>query len=455
MSVGKSPEELGHLPVRKLLINYSLPTIFAQVAASVYNIIDSVFVGNEVGALGLSAMAVTLPLMNIAAAFGAMIGAGGSTLISIKMGQKDDVGAANVLGNVTVMNIILGLTLMTIGLLFMNPILTVFGASDQVRPLAADFMRIILLGNVVTHLYLGLNNAMRSSGNPQKAMNMTLMTVGVNLVLAFLFIKVFKWGLSGAALATVLAQLSALIIILKHFANQNEYLHFKRSAMKLKRNIVKGILGIGISPFLMHTCSCLVVILINRSLQDLGGDYAIGAYGNVNKILMFFAMVVLGINQGMQPIAGYNYGARQYDRVIEVLKNAICFASAVMIASWILCELFPSQIMSAFVKDDEKMVEMSAFGLKIAVITFPVVGFQMVATTFFQSIGKALWAAIQSVMRQMLFLVPLVLILPQFFGLTGLWAALPASDALSALSTAILLIIQLKKFKKMKQETKI
>lgn len=446
MSVGKSPTELGHEPVRKLLISYSIPPILASVASSVYNIIDSIFLGHSVGANALDAMAVTLPLMNVAAAFGAMVGAGGSTLISIKMGQKDDNGAAHVLGNITVLNILLGIIIMAVGLVFIDPILTLFGASDVIRPYARDFMTIILLGNVVTHLYFGLNNALRSSGNPKMAMNMTLLTVLVNLVLAPLFIFVFGWGLRGAALATVLAQTVSLLVIIRYFANPQQFLHFQRWAFKLKGSIVKGILAIGVSPFLLHLCSCLVVILINHRLYEFGGDHAIGAYGNVNKVLMLFAMVVLGINQGMQPIAGYNYGARQFSRVTETLKYAIFYATVVMASAFLVCELFPSYIMKAFT-DDPEMVGASAYGLRIAVATFPIVGFQMVTGTFFQSIGKAFWAAFLSTTRQMLFLVPMLIVLPQFFQLDGVWFSLPVSDTIASIVSAILLIWQFRKFK--------
>ena len=436
------------MPVGKLLISYSLPTIAAQVASSVYNIIDSIFIGHKVGALALAAMAVTLPLMNIAAAFGAMVGAGGSTLISIKMGQKDDEGAAHVLGNVTSLNVILGLVIMLLGLVFMDPVLEVFGASDDVKPYARDFMRVILLGNVFTHLYFGLNSALRSSGNPRMAMNMTLLTVLVNLVLAPVFIFVFEWGMTGAALATILAQCVSLSFIVRYFANPQQFLHYQRWAFRLKGSIVKGILSIGVSPFLLNLCSCLVVILINHRLAYFGGDSAIGAYGNINKVLMLFAMVVLGINQGMQPIAGYNFGARQFDRVTGVLKYAILYATIVMVLGFVFSELFPRQIMSAFTTD-EQLIADSAYGLRICIATFPIVGFQMVVSTFFQSIGKAFWAAFLSTTRQLLFLVPMLIVLPNIWGLTGVWLSLPCSDFLAAIVAASLLAWQFRKFGKM------
>lgn len=453
MSTGKSPAELGQMDIKKLLISYSLPAIVAQIASSVYNIIDSIFVGQGVGALAISGMAITLPLMNMGAAFGAMVGAGGSTLISIKMGQKDDRGAAHVLGNIAVLNVLLGVLVMTIGLVFMDQILAIFGASKDTMPYARDFMTIILYGNVITHLYFGLNSAMRSAGHPQKAMFATLLTVICNIIFAPLFIFVLDLGIKGAAMATVLSQTISLALIMAHFCDRNQFLHFQRFAFKLKASIVKGILAIGISPFMIHICSCLVVILINNKLGYYGGDYAIGAYGNVNKILMLFAMLVLGINQGMQPIAGYNYGAKKYDRVTEVLKYAVIYACTIMLTAFTVCELFPVQIMSVFTTDAD-MIDKSAFGLRIAVAAFPLVGFQMVTTTFFQSIGKAVWAAILSTTRQLLFLAPLLLILPNIFGLTGVWVCLPCSDVTATLLTAVLLFIQLKKFRKMAENEK-
>ena len=446
MAASKSPTELGHKDIKKLLLDYSLPAIVAQMASSVYNIVDSIFIGQGVGPMAIAGMALTLPLMNMAAAFGALVGAGGSTLISIKMGQKDDQGAAHVLGNIAMLNIILGVAVMIIGLVFMDQILVLFGASETTMPYAKEFMRVILIGNVVTHLYFGLNSAMRSSGNPRKAMICTLVTVICNIILAPIFIFGFGWGLGGAAAATVLSQTISLAVIIKHFADRNQFLHFQRFAFRLKKNIVKGILSIGISPFAINICSCMVVILINNQLYTYGGDYAIGAYGNVNKILMLFAMVVLGINQGMQPIAGYNYGAKQYDRVGEVLKFAILYAEVVMITACVASELFPHQIMSMFTPD-EKMIADSAYGLRITVATFPLVGFQMVATNFFQSIGKALWSAVLSTTRQLLFLLPLLLILPNIFELLGVWICLPIADTLAFVVTAILLWNQLKKFK--------
>ena len=328
MSTAQSkPTILGTGNIRDLLIEYSVPAIAAMMASALYNVIDRVFIGQGVSALAISGLAITMPIMNLSAAFGAMIGAGGATLTSIKMGQQDYVSTEKVLGNVVLLNVVLGILFMVLGLIFIDPILYAFGASDQTIPYARDFMQVILIGNVITHLYLGLNNVMRASGNPKKAMRVTIMTVIINLALAPLFIFVFKWGIRGAASATILSQLVALIVVIKHFTNPDTFLRFKRHIFKFNGRIIKSILSIGMAPFMLNACACLVTILINNALKTHGGDLAIGAYGIVNSLLMIFAMLVMGLNQGMQPIAGYNFGAQLYSRVRQVLKETILCAT--------------------------------------------------------------------------------------------------------------------------------
>ncbi|HOI25855.1 MAG TPA: MATE family efflux transporter [Paludibacteraceae bacterium] len=442
----KSPTELGTGNIKKLLIAYSGPAIVAMMASSLYNIIDRIFIGQGVGAMAISGLAITFPLMNLAAAFGAMIGAGGATLVSIKMGQKDSESANKVLGNVLMLNLILGTAFMIFGLIFIDDILSIFGASENTLPYARDFMQIILLGNVVTHLYLGLNSIMRSSGYPRKAMYTTLLTVLVNLILAPIFIFGFDWGIRGAATATVFAQIVALIFVLVHFANKENFIHFKPGIYKLEKRIVSGILAIGMGPFVMHACSCLVVILINNALTRYGGDLAVGAYGIINGIVMLFVMLVLGLNQGMQPIAGYNFGAQQIDRVYEVLRLTIIYATVVMTIAFLLGELIPKQIAMLFTKDEE-LIRLSTNGMRIVVAAFPIVGFQMVVANFFQSIGKASRSVFLSATRQLIFLIPLLLILPGMFGTNGVWISMPVSDFLSTLIAVGLLYNEIKRKK--------
>lgn len=450
MNEKSSPAILGTGNIKKLLWEYSGPAIVAMMASSLYNIIDRIFIGKGVGSLAISGLALTFPLMNLAAAFGAMIGAGGATLVSIKLGQKDKESAEMVLGNVFTLNIILGIVFMLAGLTFLDEILYVFGASENTLPYARDFMEVILLGNVITHLYLGLNSVMRSSGNPNKAMITTLLTVVVNLILAPIFIFYFGWGIRGAATATVIAQLVALIFVLVHFMDKKNYLHFKAGIYKLKARIVGGIFSIGMAPFVMHACSCLVIIIINNALQSHGGDLAIGAYGIINGVVMLFVMLVMGLNQGMQPIAGYNFGANQQARVNQVLKLTIIYASIVMTASFLIGELLPYQVAGLFT-DDQELIDISAKGMRIVVSVFPIVGMQMVVTNFFQSIGRAQWAIFHSASRQLLFLLPLLLILPRYYDTNGVWLSMPISDAMSTIVACGMLYYEFR-YKKRKNQ---
>ena len=446
-----SPAVLGRGNLRNLLIAYSGPAILAMMASSIYNIIDSIFIGRGVGALALDGLAITMPIMNLSAAFGAMVGAGGATLTSIKMGQQDYDSATKVLGNVVSLNVILGFSLMFFGLYFIDELLDLFGASEETIPYARDFMQIILLGNPITHLYLGLNNEIRASGYPQKAMRITLLTVVINAALAPIFIFVFNWGIRGAALATVTAQTVALIIVLIHLSKKENFLHFKRGTFKVDRRITGGILSIGMAPFTLHSCSCVIVILINNQLAKYGGDMAIGAYGIVNRLIMLFATIVMGLNQGMQPIAGFNYGAQIYSRVKKVLRLTILFATSVMTVAFIVGECMPGLMVKIFT-DEPELISQSIVGLRIMVIIFPVVGFQMVASNFFQSIGKAPMAVLLSASRQLLILIPLLAILPNYFGTLGVWISMPISDGLSTILAFFLLKREMKKFNKLEDK---
>lgn len=451
MKNNSSPAALGTEKISKLLIEYSVPAIIAMMASSLYNIVDSIFIGHGVGAMAISGLAVTFPLINLAAAFGSLVGAGGAALISIKMGQRDEWGATQVLGNVLMLNIILSLALTVLGLIFLDPILYFFGASENTVSYARDYMEIILWGNVVTHLYLGLNSVMRSSGYPQKAMVTTLLTVLVNAVLDPVFIFWFGWGIRGAAIATVLAQIFALVWVLRHFVDKKSFIRFHPGIYRLKRRIVSGIFSIGMSPFMLNLCSCLVVILINNALKRHGGDLAIGAYGIINRIIMLFGMVVLGFNQGMQPIAGYNFGAKQFGRVSEVLKRTIVYATGVTTFAFIVCMFFP-EMLSRLFTDDAELIALSVTGMRIIVAIFPIVGFQMVVANFFQSIGKAYKAVFLSSTRQLLFLIPLLLILPNYLGLNGVWLSMPISDGVATIVAAVMLWFQFRKFKEYENE---
>ena len=438
--------ELSEKPVFSLLLQYAIPAIVAMVASSLYNIVDGIFIGQGVGAGAIMGLAITMPIMNLSAAFGAMVGVGGSTLLSVKLGEKDYNFAAKILGNVITLNCIIGIGLGAVMLLFLDPILRFFGASDYTIPYARDFMVIVLIGNVFTHLFLGLNAMLRSSGKPKKAMKATIMTVIINIALAPLFIFVLHLGIHGAALATVLSQLIVLLWQFKLFSNPNELIHLRRDTYRLERRIVTGSLSIGLSPFLINLCACIVVIIINKQLVSYGGDVAVGAYGIANRMMFFFVMVVIGINQGMQPIAGFNFGAKHYTRLNQVLKYAITIATGIWIVGFIVCVLLATPVASAFTNDEELLKE-AAHALRVMNLVVPIIGFQMITIGFFQSIGKAGISIFLSLTRQLLFLVPLLLILPNFFGLEGIWYSVPIADGTSAITAAIVLIYHMRKFK--------
>ena len=446
MTAQKTPTALGTESIGKLLMQYAVPAIIAMTASSLYNMVDSIFIGHGVGTMALSALALTFPLMNLGAAFGALVGVGAATLISVKLGQKDYDTAQRVLGNVFVLNILLGLAFTVIVFPFLNPILYFFGGSDETVEYARQFMEIILLGNVVTHLYLGLNAVLRASGHPKQAMYATIATVAINTILAPIFIFMFDWGIRGAAIATVSAQVIALLWQLKQFNNANELLHFRRGIFRLKRKIVFDSLAIGMSPFLMNPAACLIVILINQGLKKYGGDLAIGAFGIVNRLVFIVVMIVMGLNQGMQPIAGYNFGAKLYDRVNKVLKLTIIYATCVTTFGFLVGMLAPNLVVGIFTSDAE-LTELSATGLRITVMFFPIIGFQMVTSNFFQSIGMAGKAIFLSLTRQMLILLPCLLILPHFFGVAGVWYSMPVSDLLASLIALVMLVYQFRKFK--------
>ena len=447
MSQNGTINELGTERIGKLLTQYAVPAIIAMTASSLYNMVDSIFIGHGVGPLAISGLAVTFPLMNLAAAFGSLVGVGASTLISVKLGQKDYDTAHKILGNVVVLNLLIGIVFTIVTLAFLDPILYFFGASEATLLYARDYMVTILLGNVVTHMYLGLNSVLRSAGHPQKAMLATIFTVVVNTILDPVFIYGFGWGIRGAAIATILAQILSLIWLFKIFCNKNEVLHFHRGIYRLKRVLVENIIGIGLAPFFMNVASCFIVILINKGLKLYDGDLAIGAFGIVNRISFLFVMIVMGLNQGMQPIAGYNFGAKQYHRVNQVMKLTVIAATLITTTGFLVGELMPKLAVSAFT-NDETLINISAQGLRIVVMFFPIIGFQMVTSNFFQSIGMARKAIILSLSRQVLILIPCLIILPMLWDAKGVWLSMPISDAAASIIAAIMLYKQFQTFKR-------
>ena len=435
------PTELGTKPIGSLLKQYAVPGIIAMTASSLYNMVDSIYIGHipDVGSLSIAGLAVTFPLMNISTAFGTLVGVGAATMISVLLGQKNYKTAGKVLCNDVTLNIITGILFTLVTLVWMEPILRFFGASDATLPFARDYMSIIAIGNAVTHLYFGLNAIIRSSGNPKMAMGLTLFTVISNAILDPVFIFVLGLGIKGAAIATVLCQCLALGYAMWYFLDQKRFLHLPRSfkMFRVDWKIATDSLAIGMGPFLMNLASCIVVLFINQQLVKWGGDLAIGAYGIVNRISFLFVMVVMGFNQGMQPIAGYNFGARQYARVREVYMKTAAWATLVLCIGFLFSELLSEPMVRIFT-GDPVLVEKSAHGLRVMNLAFPIIGFQMVTTNLFQCLGMVRKSIFLSLSRQLLFLLPLIYILPPLLeSESGVWYSFPISDTVAAIVTAI------------------
>jgi len=439
-----NPHILGEAPIGKLLVEYSIPAIIGMTLTSLYNIIDSIFIGHGVGALAISGLAITFPLMNLLVAFCTLVGVGGATLSSIRLGQKDKKGAEDILGNVAILCVINAIFYGGLAFIFLEPILFFFGASEATLPYARDFMQVILLGSPISYVMIGLNNIMRATGYPQKAMLSSMLTVGCNIILAPIFIFVLNWGIRGAALATICSQFIGMLWVLYHFYSPKTYIRFQRHSMRLKQHIIANIFAIGMSPFVMNVCACYIVIFINNRLLNYGGDMAIGAFGILNRIQMLFVMIVMGITMGMQPITGYNYGAQHFDRVKRTLKLGITAGCIITTLGFIIGELFPGVFVGMFT-DNHELTDEATLALRIGILSFPVVGAQIVITQFFQSIGKARISIFLSLSRQLLFLLPGLAFLPPFYGVEGVWFSMPLSDALAFAVAALMLAYHYKK----------
>ncbi len=448
---GAAPIELGTKKIGPLLRQYAVPGIIAQTAASLYNMVDSIYIGHipGVGSSAISGLAVTFPLMNLSIAMGTLVGVGAMTLISVLLGQKNYGAAQKVLANVLTLNVIIGIVFSGVTLAFLDPILRFFGASDVTLPFARDYMFIILAGNVFTHLYHGFNGLIRASGHPRTAMGLTLFTVISNAILDPIFIFALGLGIRGAALATILCQLVALGYTWRFFSDKKRLLHFTRPLFQLDWRVAKQSLAIGVGPFLMNVAACLVALFINQQLGKYGGDLAIGAYGIVNRLSMLFVMVCMGFNQGLQPIAGYNYGARQYKRVKEVFILAAKWEVLVTTLCFLMAELIPRTAVSLFTNDPQ-LVDLAARGLRIMNSGFALVGFGMAAGNFFQCLGMVRKSIFLSLTRQLLFLLPLIYTLPLWLQETGVWISFPISDTLNIIISAILIIRLFRKFDRLK-----
>lgn len=438
-----NPMSLGSKPIGKLLIQYSVPAVIASIVTSLYNIIDSIYIGRGVGAMAIAGLAITFPLMNLVVAFCTVIAVGGSTISSIYLGQKNTPKAIETVNNVIVLSLVHSIVFGGLTLLFLDEILYFFGATSETISYARDFMQVIIYGTPISFMFISLNNMMRATGYPKKAMYSALLSVVVNVTLAPFFIFYFGWGIKGAALATVCGQSAGFAWVMQHFLSHKNYVHLDKRNNWFISSIIKRIYSIGLSPFLMNVCACIVVIFINGALLSTGGvdgNLAVGAYGIVNRTAMLFVMVVFGVTQGMQPILGFNYGANQWDRVKKTLKFGVWIGLAITSIGFILAEIIPEQ-MSKMFTDDEVLIELSSTGFMISMIFFTVVGGQVVIQNFFQSIGKPNISIFLSLTRQLLFLIPTLLILPSLFGTKGVWWSLAISDMLAFIVAALTLVV--------------
>lgn len=438
---GKAPTELETKKISTLLKEYAVPGIIAMTASSLYNIVDSVYIGHikDVGALAISGLAVTFPIMNLGTAIGTLVGVGASTLVSILLGQKNYVTANKVLPNVVTLNVVLGALFGGLFLAFLKPVLFFFGASEAIYPFARDYMVIILAGFIVTHLYFGLNGMIRATGNPKLAMGLTLFTVISNAILDPIFIFGLGLGVKGAAIATVICQTLSLIYSLVYFSSGKNVIHFGKRIFGFSSKIARTSMGIGLGPFLMNTAACLVAMFINQQLRKYGGDLAIGAYGIINRISFMFIMIIMGLNQGMQPIASYNYGAGKGRRVKEVYWLCVKWATLVCIVAFIVFELLPGPAAAMFTNDPE-LKGLAVHGMRRMNVMFPIIGFQIISTNLFQCLGMVKKSVFLSLSRQLIFLLPALYLLPLAFGIEGVWLSYPVSDVLAFTCTVILII---------------
>lgn len=439
---------LGEEKISKLLMEFSIPAIIGMVVNTLYNIVDRMYIGNikDIGGLALTGVGITMPIMTIIMAFGMLIGIGTSARISLKLGEHKREEAEKHLGNAFTLIIIASVLITIIGLVFMHKILGLFGASADTEVYAREYMQIIFFGTIFNMLSFGLNHSIRSDGSPKVAMLSMLIGAGTNIILDPIFIFVFGMGVRGAAIATVISQIVSTIWILYYFTKGKSNLKIKREYLSLDKAIVLSIFSIGVSPFSMQIAQSIVQVLANNALKTYGGDLAIGAMTIINSVAMIFMMPIFGLNQGSQPIIGYNYGAEKYKRVKQAVKSATIVATIIVSIGWIITQAAPHLLISIFNRD-EQLVGIASTGMRIFLLMLPVVGAQVISSNYFQSIGKAKISMFLSLLRQVILLIPCLIILPKIFGLTGVWLAGAVSDGLSSLITLIIFFMSVRKLK--------
>lgn len=439
--------------ISRLVWDYALPAVIGNIVNTLYNVVDRIFIGQGVGPLAISGLAITFPVMNLTASLGMLVGAGAASRISISLGKKDKETAERILGNSFLLILIFNAIFMTLFYIYLKPILMAFGASELTYPYARDFLQIVLVGNVFVSLCYSFNNMMRASGYPRKAMITLFIGAILNLILVPIFIYVFDMGIKGVAWATVISMFIGMLFVMHHFIQDSSVIQLRMKYIRLDKKIIASIVSIGLSPFSMQVAASGVAVLVNTSLMQYGGDLAVGAFGIINTMMMIIVMIVVGLNQGAQPIIGYNYGAMRYDRVRSAFFYTLKIATVISTMGFIIGQFFPRLFASAFTTD-ETLLDITENGIRIAIAAFPLVGFQIVTSGLFQSIGHAKKAIIQSISRQIILLIPCVLLFPRFFGLNGVWVAMPVSDTLAALLSLYLLVIQIRVIRKMEESQK-
>lgn len=452
-SINISPrlKELGEAPIGKILFKYSLPAVVGTVVSAVYNIVDSIVIGHAIDDPNVVAgMAITFPVMNIVTALGMLVGAGAATRVSIVMGQNDKRVAEIILGNCVQLTILFGLLYVTGFIFFLNPLLRAFGATDNSLPYAHEFLMWVLPGMVLMNLTFSYNNVMRASGYPGKAMYTNIIGAVLNAILAPIFLFVFHWGIRGAAIATDISMLVTATWVMSHFFNKNNTLHFAKGTLKMNWPLVRGVLYIGMAPFLINVAGSGVNAIINNTLVEYGGDNAVAAVVVFNRYVTIFVFIIIGICQGMQPIVGYNYGSGRFNRLFRTFWTAAAAATVVATIGSLIGIFSPRPIAAMFMQD-QNQIECAVGCLKIALLSFSIVGFQIVSTNFFQSLGMAGKAVFLSLTRQVIFMIPLLFILPPFMGLDGVWTAFPISDSVATVVAALLLFGQIRKINRMAQ----
>ena len=441
--------ELETKKISKLVWDYALPAIIGTMVNATYNIVDRIFIGQGVGSLAISGLAVTFPVMNLVAALGMLVGAGASSRISISLGRKDPERAEKILGNSFLLTIVLNLVFITLLMVFLEPILMAFGASEQTYPYAKEYLQIILPGNIFVTMTYSFNSMMRASGYPKKAMYTMLIGAVLNIALDPIFIFVFGMGIGGVAWATIISMFIGMLFVMYHFTRKSSSLRLRRKNIRFEKNILIAIVSIGLSPFFMQVAASSVAVLMNTSLKNYGGDLAIGAYGILLSLFMLIVMFVIGLNQGLQPIIGYNYGAEIYSRVKTAFYYGIKIATVVTTIGFLFGMFLPRLFARAFTSDAQ-LLALAENAMQISIVAFPVVGFQIVLSGYFQSIGQAKKSIILSLSRQIIFLIPSIIILPRIFGLDGVWAATPVSDLLAMILAVYFFIREKNVFKVLK-----